>query len=292
MILRPCPNTLPLAVGLTAVVLSGAYTSASAAACALASDEKVVVAAVEPRLELRLADGRLLRLAGLDPALRTPTDPDLAEATRKRFAALVVGRTLGVRLLSPTPDRWGRLPAQAVDASVAGSLATMALAAGLGRYRAEPAAHDCRDELLAAEAKAREARLGLWADPYYAVLAVDERAAFAARAGTVILAEGRLSAVEPGPYRTRLRFVARDEGQARAALAATILPRGMKAFKAAGVDVASMVGKTIRLRGLLDLRFGPQIELDGPDELTMVDPSVAAPTTVPGNPASGVARSP
>ena len=56
-----------------------------------------------------------------------------------------------------------------------GGVAVAVLAAGLGRYFAEPAAHQCRDALLAAEATARHAKLGLWADPYYGVLAFDER---------------------------------------------------------------------------------------------------------------------
>ena len=252
------------------------------ALCLSSLEETVTVQAVQQRLELRLSDGRSARLVGVDPALDTPDDPDLGERSRASLAAIVTGHALRIRVLATTPDRWGRLPVfaappahdaandKAATTDEAGGLAAVVLAAGLGRYRPEAAAHDCRDALLAAEAKARGARLGLWADPYYAVLAVDDRAAFAERAGTVILAEGRLTAVVSGPYRTKLRFAAlgrdRHEG---IMLAATILPRTMKTFKAAGVDVDTLVGRTILLRGLLDLRFGPQIELDGPDEITV-----------------------
>jgi hypothetical protein len=45
------------------------------------------------------------------------------------------------------------------------------LDAGLARYRPDAAAHPCRDLLLAAEAEARAGKTGLWADPFYEVLA-------------------------------------------------------------------------------------------------------------------------
>ncbi len=283
-------------IGRALLVLSlslGPTLSRGAVLCPGSGDEVVKVQAVEARLELGLADGRRLRLVGLDPALDTPDDPDLGETARARLAALVAGHAVRIRPLSTAPDRWGRLAVFAftsvpdasapdVSAGEAGGLATAALAAGLGRYQAEPAAHECRVAFLAAEAKARGARLGLWADPYYAVLAVDDRAAFAERAGTVILAEGRLIAVLPGPYRTKLRFATLDRKRSGSVtLAATILPRTMKAFKAAGLDLDALVGRTILLRGLLDLRFGPQLELSGPDEIADVTTPSAAVSPAP-----------
>lgn len=54
----------------------------------------------------------------------------------------------------------------------------------------------------------------------------------------------------------------------------------MKVFVAQGVDVKAMVGRTLRLRGLLDRRFGPRIELAGPDEIEIL-PETTAP--VPAN---------
>ena len=144
-----------------------------APACPGAGEGPVAVAAVDTGLELRLADGRRLRLVGLDPAARTPGDPELGETSQSALAALVAGRPLTARLLSDTPDRWGRLPAMAFLGGdpAPGGLAVSAIAAGLARYRPEPAAQACRDALLAAEAKARSGKLGLWHDPYYGVLA-------------------------------------------------------------------------------------------------------------------------
>lgn len=258
--------------------LAASFGVAQAVPCPSAGGEPVTVTKVEDRLELRLADGRLIRLAGLDPALDTPDHPDQAETTRVAFAALFDHQTMTAHIVSARPDRWGRITGLAFAsggpaASQSGGLATAAVASGLGRYLAEPASSQCRDALIDAEAKARQAKLGLWADPYYAVLAVDDRKAFAERSGTIVVAEGRLVAVQPGPYRTKLRLAPGDRGSYGGhVLVATILPHTMKAFESRHVDLASLTGKTLRIRGLLDLRFGPQIELAGPDVIEVVPP--------------------
>lgn len=271
------------AVALVALMLA-ASSARCQTTCPSAGGEAVAVAAVEPRLELRLADGRRLRLIGLDPAGSTPGDPDLAETSRLALAAAVAGRRVSVRPTSDKPDRWGRMPAMAFidgDASP-GGLASVAIAAGLGRYLPEPAAQACRDALLTAEAKARSATLGLWHDPYYGVLAVDDRDAFSERSATNVVAEGRLWRVDTGPFRTKLRFAAPGEIK-RGLLVAVVLPKVMKHFEGRGLHFEALIGRTMRLHGLLDLRFGPQIEIAGPDALEVLpDPSGAVvPAAVP-----------
>lgn len=278
------------AAGLIGAAIAGHGPPAAAdEACPQVGPETVRLAAVEARLELRLADGRLLRLAGLDPALSTPTMPDRDERARDALARLLGDTSLTVRVLANVPDRWGRIVAQAfavegAAAGRAGGLATVALDAGLGRYLSEPPAHACRATLLAAETAARTTRLGLWADPYYALLAADDRAGFAERAGTVVVVEARLASVKTGSYRTSLIFAGPpNNSRGGQILSATILPRTKKIFEARGVHVSSLIGQSMRLRGLLDLRFGPQIELADPDDLDVVPAAAtgAAPVLAP-----------
>ncbi len=262
----------------TALVMLACASAAPARAdtCPAAGAEHVTLASIGPRLEMKLADGRLLRLAGLEAAAATPTAPHRDLDGIAALTNLVARQELAVTILSPKPDRWGRLVAFAtVSGGASGGLATAALAAGLGRYRPETAAV-CRAALLAAEDAARRAKLGLWADPFYGVLAADDRDAFAARAGTDVVVEARLRAVEPSPYRTRLRFEVANATPSRGLFEATIVPRAMKTFEARGIDVHALVGRNLRLRGLLDRRFGPRIELAGPDEIEVL-PDDAAP---------------
>jgi endonuclease YncB( thermonuclease family) len=260
----------------------GAAGLPGATVCPTAGTETVVVAAVEARLELRLRDGRLIRLAGLDPALSTPTLGDRDEQARDAFARSVTGPSLGLLPLATQPDRWGRITALAFTSEGpaedrAGGLTGYALATGLGRYLAEPAAHACRPDLLAAEEAARGQKLGLWSDPYYGVLAVDDTAGFAERAGTIVVVEARVSTVQVSPFRTTLVLSDRGNGShGGQTLHASILPRMMKTFEANGVHVSALTGQTLRLRGLLDTRFGPQIELATPDAIEVID---AGPTS-------------
>jgi hypothetical protein len=264
------------------MALAGPTIAHADESCSPAGAERVVLAGVEKRLELRLGDGRLLRLAGLDPALPTPSAPDRDEEARKAFAASLAGHTISIRPVATQPDRWGRLlvlafaseePADGPPEGLAGA----AIAVGWGRYLAEPAAHGCRPSLVAAEDRARKAKLGLWADPYYGLLAVDDRAGFAERAGTLVIAEGRVVSVQAGPFRTKLILSADGTGShGGQTLYASIVPRMMKTFEAAGVHGSSLVGQTLRLRGLLDTRFGPQIELTTPDALDVIDGSTSA----------------
>ena len=273
-------GVLQAAGRVSAALLASTGAGAQAGTCPSAGGASVTLAAVEPRLELRLTDGRTLRLVGLEAAAATPHEPSGADAARDALAALLKGHTISISVLSDRPDRWGRVAAWAfaADAATPGGIAATAIAAGLARYLPEPSAAPCRAELLAAEDKARAAVLGLWRDPYYSVITVDDRAAFDERAGTNVLVEARLVAVEPGAARTRLRFAASSaspKGGRR--LSATILPHAMKTFEAQGVDFPSLIGRTLRLRGLLDQRFGPQIELERPDAVEVLPRAEASP---------------
>ncbi len=74
------------------------------------SDTPVTVASVSDTLEVRLADGRLLRLAGLDPPRATPADPALPAKARAALEAWVAGGAVTMRSLAAEPDRWNRTP--------------------------------------------------------------------------------------------------------------------------------------------------------------------------------------
>ncbi len=229
------------------------------------------VKTVSERLELTLEDGRLLKVSGLDPPRPTPDNPDLDIDSSVKLAGWLVGKDVAFRVLAARPDRWGRLAAEVfapMDASTspARPLAQAAIEAGLARFEPDVAAPPCRTELLAAEARARAAALGLWADPYYAVIAAGDHDAFAEKAGTSIIVEGRVTGVDQGGCRTTLLFGPRRGWD----FSVTILQRNTKIFTAAGLDLNSFKGRTIRVRGLLDMRFGPQVEVSNPDEIEAI----------------------
>jgi len=231
-----------------------------------------VVAGVEDRLELRLADGRLLQIAGIDAPGPTPEDPDLADKARMALASWLAGHGILFHLLSAEPDRWGRWPAfvfaEAAGSTAPLSVAAMLIDAGFARVKPRAEAHACRAAWLAAESAARHTALGLWADPYYAVLAADDTEAFPEKTASFVIVEGSVAAVTQTPQRLRIGFA--GSAEARAAFSVTLMQRNVRIFDAAGIDLHALIHRTLRVRGLLDLRFGPQIEISNPDEIEVI----------------------
>ncbi|ACK50326.1 nuclease (SNase domain protein) [Methylocella silvestris BL2] len=236
--------------------------------------EKARVKSVDERLELTLDDGRRLKIAGLDPPRPTPGAPELDIETGQKLGAWLSGKAVIFRPVFTAPDRWGRInaevfaPAGEDDGSPPISVAGAALDAGLARFESGAAGRRCRAFLLAAEGAARAAALGLWGDPYYAVIAASDRASFAEKTGTSVIVEGRVARVEEDKFRTLLLFGERRGWD----FSVTILQRNRKLFTAAGLDVSTLKDKTVRVRGLLDMRFGPQIEIERPDEIEAMTP--------------------
>lgn len=264
-----------LALTLPAIPAAAAKMAAGeiAAACPAAGLQKAKVARIDDRLDLTLQDGRSLHLAGLDPVEPTPDAPDFPDRAKSALAAKLAGG-ISFLPLAARPDRWGRIPAfvfVAQPADSPGGLAAFLLAQGFARYMPVPEAHPCVAVFRAAEEKARKDRRGLWHDPYYAILTATNRAAFADRAATNVIVEGRLIAVTANHYRTSLAFTPkRGHG-----LSVTILRRNVARFEQSGLHFGALIGHTLRVRGLLDLRFGPEIEISSADAIELVTDDVA-----------------
>jgi hypothetical protein len=171
------------------------------------------------------------------------------------------------RYAGPSAPRLGRAAAPPGTTSADIGIAEAILDAGLARYRPDAAAHPCRDLLLAAESEARATKIGLWADPYYAVLNTGDRAAFANPRTGMVIVEGVAASIGETAARYYLNF-----GPSRGSDFAITLPkRGANALEKAGLKVQDRVGKRLRVRGLLDATFGPQMELTDPDQLELID---------------------
>jgi endonuclease YncB( thermonuclease family) len=173
------------------------------------------VVAVDERLELTLENGIRLKIAGVDPPRPTPGDPDLDFRARDRLAQWLVGQDIRFRPLESGPDRWGRVvafvfadaPESPNGPGPAHVLVGEALIdAGLARYEPSAAARPCRSALLAAEAGARASGLGLWADPYYAIIKAADRLSFADKAGSSVIVEGRITGIASRRPRITLTF--------------------------------------------------------------------------------------
>jgi hypothetical protein len=261
-----------LAAGLLAEAAPGA-----ASACPRAGSATATVAFVDPRLEIHLKDGQVLRLAGFEPVRPTPQHPDFDMIARAALAKIIPD-SIGFIPLAPMPDRWGRIPVfaflpAAPNGAAQAQLTISLLSLGYGRFMPEPEARSCQADFLAAEARGRAQDHGLWQDPYYAVMAATDTAAFAERAASNVVVAGRVRDIEIRPRRSYLFFAPRHSG----GLVVTILQRDVKIFEQAGFAVRALIGKQIRVRGLLDLRFGPQIAIADPASMEILPASGGGP---------------
>jgi endonuclease YncB( thermonuclease family) len=270
---------LGLAIFFSGAVVALAPASGLRAADGLCPGEggtSARVVSVDERLELTLENGIRLKIAGVDAPRPTPGDPDLDFRARDRLAQWLDGQEILFRPFAPGRDRWGRVVAfvfavapESTPASTNGPgpaqlpVGEALLDAGLARYEPSAAARPCRTALLAAEAGARASGLGLWADPYYAIIAAADHLSFAEKAGSFVIVEGRITGIAGRRPRITLYFGPRRGGD----FSVTILPRNSKTFEAAYSSLAGLTGQTVRVRGLLETRFGPQIEISDPDEV-------------------------
>lgn len=228
------------------------------AACPPVLGEPAQVAAVGDRFEIELADGRIVQPSSLAPFQSRGPEPGTASAAREALSQWMISTQVRIPPDVLTSDRWGRLavPVFAGEDGQIWSVGELLLREGLARYN--PRADDpCRASLLAAEQQGRRAKLGLWADPYYAVVAAGDHATLGARSGEFVIVEGRVLRVGQTSARIYLNF-----GPVRGVdFTVTLSKQTAKAFERGGVSPTSLVGKRLRVRGLLETRFGPQIDV-------------------------------
>jgi endonuclease YncB( thermonuclease family) len=232
------------------------------------AERRVVVEALDP-ITLRLADGGVLRLAGLvapEPPLGYRGVWRSHERARTGLAALTEGTTLAVRVAGA--DRWGRALGAATLPD-GRDLAAVLLSAGWAMVAGHAPGPDRVGRLeLEAEARAREH--GLWADAYYRVRAAEdlpaELEADAVSSGRFLLVEGRVREVAVVRGRAYLNF----GPDWRTDFTATLSPDARRRFRDAGLDPRDWQGRTLRLRGWLLSWNGPMLELADPGQVEVL----------------------
>ena len=236
--------------------------------CDIGGGDVVSIKQITPQFELALDDGRVLKLPGLNP-LFVRENATVAAITAELQARAKTDVVMA-REISPLPDRWGRILAQVAFVSQSGepeSLAPIILAQGGAMVKPEGEVAQCKDAYLAAEAQAREQAKGLWGDGSFAVYPASVPETLEGLGGKFVIVEGKVTRYGEGQTRVFLDF-----GKRRGVdFSVTVLRKGLKAFARGGAELYAMVGKTIRVRGTLDTRYGPRMELFSPDAVEMVE---------------------
>lgn len=243
-----CRRVLALLFCFAAVPAAAAGTP-----CKLTAIGDAQVTSVRDGRTLLLADGRELRLAAIEAG-----DDGAA------LQALAAGASLRLaRLDDVAQDRYGRLIAFAYAGDAAQSLQERLLELGQARVSARIGDKPCAEGLLALEKAARTAKRGLWADPNFAPLAAENLARLSADRGRFVLIEGKVLSVRESGATIYVNFGRRWTRD----FSATIPRRLKAAFTNAGVEPKGLEGRRIRVRGWLERRAGPTVDVTAPEQI-------------------------
>ena len=240
------------AIALCSLSFVAAVTPAIAAGCAFEPQGEGRVANVIDARSFRLQDGREVRLAGIEPV-----SPEKPAANRAPALATILGdREVKLRGEDDTPDRYGRQPAFVFLAPAETLVQAELLTQGEALVSATVTDKECAGALMAAEAAARQAKRGIWGDPA-AIKNTESPGDILAGIGRFTLVEGKVLSVRQAGATTYLNFGrnwTRD-------FAVTISRRMLPVFEAAGIVPKSLENRRIRVRGFVEARGGPRIEV-------------------------------
>ena len=145
------------------------------------------------------------------------------------------------------------------------------LAAGFARVSAHvgenTGGRPCADEMLAQERAARESKLGLWSEPYYAIRGAESFVELSAERGHFTVVEGKVLSVRESGGTIYMNFGRRWSQ----ALTVTVLKRNERMFADAGVAPKALENRRVRVRGWVEERNGPRIEAGRPEQIEIVE---------------------
>jgi endonuclease YncB( thermonuclease family) len=237
-----------------AAIVTLAVVPASATPCAFELQGEGRVTGVTDARSFRLEDGRDIRLGGIEPAF--PAETEAAAARQRALTTFLAGRDVRLGGEDDAPDRYGRQTAFVWLLPDETLVQRELLTRGEAIVSADVSDKECAAALLAAETGAREAKRGIWADP--AVIKNTESPGdILAGIGRFTLVEGKVLSVRQAGATTYLNFGrnwTRD-------FAVTIPKRALANLAAAGFEPKALEYKRIRVRGGVEARTGPRIEV-------------------------------
>jgi endonuclease YncB( thermonuclease family) len=232
--------------------------------CRLATVATGVVSAVIDARTVTLEGGREVRLAAVEVG-GAPHE----ETAKVTLAGALIGHAVVLRGAGRESDRYGRLVAH-IFFGPAGSerwMQSEMIARGIARMAPRIGDRGCAAALLARERAARDAKLGLWAEPYYSIRRAEEPAAIASDRGRFAIVEGKVLSVRESGGTIYINFGRRWSED----FTVTILKRDERTFADAGLDPKWLDGRRVRVRGFIEERGGPWIEALRPEQIEMLD---------------------
>ena len=261
--------------------MAGVCALATMVASAARADDRTVckpdvmgsatVRSVADGRTVTLSDGREVRLPGIE----VPDDEGNGTAARaaleKRLTGQVSGQVSGqeVRLLrmGPDSDRYGRLVAGITSAGGEKPVQLELLAEGLALTASTAANTGCGTAFLSAEKAARVAGFGLWKTAYYAKTKAEDPSGVLAFRGHFAVVEGKVLSVRESGGTIYVNFGRKWSED----FTVTTLKRNERTFEAAGMPLKKLAGQRVRIRGTVEERGGPWIEVIHPGQIEIAE---------------------
>jgi endonuclease YncB( thermonuclease family) len=248
---------------LTAVLTASGAHADDRIGCDPAGGGNAIVRSVLDERSLLLADGREVRLAGVEIPRSAPH-----AAARTALTTLAGGQQVALKPLGGDTDRYGRVPALVLPIlqETSGdqrSVQHALLAHGLALVAARVGDRACAAAFLAAERDARRRGLGLWASAAYVIKQAAQPREIAAERGRFTLVEGTVLSVRESGNTIYVNFGRRWSED----FTVTVPKRKERAFAAAGMKLEELTGRRVRVRGVIEERGGPWIEAAYPEQI-------------------------
>ncbi len=227
---------------------------------------------VEPNGAVILDDGRAVMLEGimLPGGARDHAPQFLANQAIEVLDDFVRGKLVTLAARPPKEDRYSRVRAQGF-AEDGRWLQIVLLSKGLARVFIAPDRDECVAELFAAERDARARNAGIWSQLGYEIRNADDVPY--SDLGTFQIVQGRVTNAIIRNGRAYINFGT----DWKTDFTATVDPADLRAFHAANIDPRNYVGKTLRVRGIVEWLNGPEIEVPTPSDIEVVPYTEAKP---------------
>lgn len=258
---------------MTAALLAGPSHSALAGDCTPPAKATNTVVKVVDAETLLLDSGLEVRLIGA-LAPRIPLGLDVApagwpaeSATREHLEQLTLGRPVALISHGSPRDRYGRLTAQIFTVSGGGATWVQRdlVAGGLARAYALPDSDVCLGELTEAEAAARRDGMGLWSNPAFRPRQAADTEGLLGLRSMFAIVEGRVVSVASKGKRAYLNF-----GEDwRRDFTIIVPPRLLRNEPSWASGLAGLAGRDVRVRGWIERRNGPAIEISDKAEIEL-----------------------
>jgi len=194
----------------------------------------------------------------------------LGEESKVALEKLTKGKTLQLFYGGERRDRYDRALAQVYSLDGEGAkniwLQEEMVRLGMARVYTWPDTFQDSEKLYAAEVKARDAKRGIWGQDYYSIRSPEPNA-LAQDIDSYQIVQGIVTSTADVRGQVYLNFGADYKTDFTIAIA----KRDRKRFKKANLDLLSLEGATVRIRGWIELSNGPMIWLDHPERLEVLN---------------------